>query len=99
MKLPPPPKMSPDERAKFEKIVTELFNAGKDSGWVADYMLKPVSGFGRYWENRDHALTEINSIYDRLHKTSVDLPDGLYRLRRRSTGEGYGEFIVERSQL
>jgi hypothetical protein len=50
------------ERAKFRRDAITLLKAGWNTGKIADWALSAASGFGRFWNSREHALQEANTI-------------------------------------
>jgi hypothetical protein len=53
----------PDEvRAKWQQQVVTLLRAGWHTGRIADWSISAASGFGRYWNSREHALQAANAI-------------------------------------
>jgi len=58
----PAPQMDAETRAKFRRDVRALLQAGWHTGKVADWAISAASGFGRYWNSREHALAEANVI-------------------------------------
>lgn len=55
------------ERAKFRRNVVELLKVGWHTGKIADWAVSAASGFGRYWNSREHALQEANAICGELN--------------------------------
>jgi hypothetical protein len=56
------PAMPDDVRAKFRRDVLSLLRASWNTGDIADWAVGAKSGFGRYWNSREHALQEANKI-------------------------------------
>jgi len=54
--------MTADQRAKFRRNVIELLKAGWHTGKIADWAISAASGFGRFWNSREHALQECNRL-------------------------------------
>jgi hypothetical protein len=62
-----PPVMDAATRAKFRRDVISLLRASWNTGDIADWAVGAKSGFGRFWNSREHALQEANTICRELN--------------------------------
>jgi hypothetical protein len=62
------PFMNAEQRARFRKDASALLHAGWNTGKVADWACSAASGFGRFWQSREHALAECNSICREINR-------------------------------
>jgi|SRR5215831_14708000 len=63
----PAPQMDDLTRLKFRRDVKALLHAHWHTGKIADWACSAASGFGRYWNSREHALCECNAICSEIN--------------------------------
>jgi hypothetical protein len=74
-----------------------LLQARWDTGKITDWAISAASGYGRFWESREHALSVINAKCRELNAEQRRVYNDALRAARATTRASFAE--IERDPL
>jgi hypothetical protein len=94
------PTMTEQQIAEFEQSVTRLLQARWDTVKITDWAISAASGYGRFWESREHALSVINAKCRELNAEQRRVYNAALAAARRSSRRLQSAFDeIERDPL